>query len=367
MASFDKPFANKGHKTPISMEDLGSEGAISWEQGFTSPYSKPPEAGGKYVLREEMNQILYLITKKQIDLEKGLNTPVLYDPAIAAKGYPIGARVYAYYNPYTCNITSDLSSAGEESIKYRLIHFINLKNNNTDSPLVLENLFKTWIIDDGEDIGNIKISIINPYNQAFGAPPGYLDLGESDTNSKRKRYKIEDYPRVKDILNSNKFPYIKKDSSDPNLFYIEDLRGCFPRLYSNNHSSRDPLRAFDNIQEDAGRRLEGEVMLMEYNKFNKDIKNQNQEADAMCNISCWYVPTVPGKKSCFQNVQHSTLLTNKESESATYGRGLYTSKIETDELKHVLGNRLRLDTTEVWGNSKEFRPHNFNVKMYLKL
>lgn len=366
MASFDKPFANKGHKTPISMEDLGSEGAISWEQGFTSPYSKPPEAGGKYVLREEMNQILYLITKKQIDLEKGLNSPVLYDPGIAAKGYPIGARVYAYYNPYTCSITTDLQSTGEESIKYRLLNFINLKNNNTDSPLVLENLFKTWIIDDGEDVGNIKISIINPYNQAFGAPPGYLDLGDVDENSKRKRYKIEDYPRVKDILNSNKFPYIKKDSSDPNLFYIEDLRGCFARMYSNGNTRRDPLRAFDNIQEDAGRKLEGEVMIVDSSTFDSTIRNNNPEVDCMHNLSCWYVPTVPGKRSFMQTVMHSTVKAASISGSSTYSRGIYSTGID-DNLKPLIGNRLRFDTSEVWGNSKEFRPHNFNVKMYLKL
>lgn len=71
------PFADKGDK--INVPDTSSEGTVNMTDGFGSKYDTPIAAGGEYIYREEMNDILnkvYAAVKELQDLAITAGFPV---------------------------------------------------------------------------------------------------------------------------------------------------------------------------------------------------------------------------------------------------------------------------------------------------
>lgn len=71
MAIFDKPFANSGDREEIP-ETSQTDNSLSWDDGYTKPYSVTPNEGGKFILRTKFNQIIYLITNEIIQRFKDI-------------------------------------------------------------------------------------------------------------------------------------------------------------------------------------------------------------------------------------------------------------------------------------------------------
>lgn len=58
-------FCANGDKTPIP--PTTPDGSVSYDQGFTYAYARPPEEGGKFIDRAQFNQLMYDTTSAVID------------------------------------------------------------------------------------------------------------------------------------------------------------------------------------------------------------------------------------------------------------------------------------------------------------
>lgn len=367
MANFDKPFADKGDKTVISLDDLGIEGRISWERGFTSKYEKKPEEDGFYILRTDVNSILNLITKDIIDIRQNINLNNFDNGLLAKEGYSSGARVSIFYNPLDGTLGSSPDEFDENGkIFATRIQVISQKNNNKDSPLIRANLFKSWVVDDGRHFFELITFPIQAHQSSFAVPPGYLDFGNpKDENGDFIKYNLEDYPRVKYAIENNKTKIFKKQSGDEDKFYIDDYRGLFPRIFSNGHETIDKNREFYNVQQDGMKRMSAEIYICPYDYQGNDTITPYEERAH--NLSAWIVKSRSGAPSPFKIARESTRGANERTGSSTYSYGIDAGYSLQSEMKQYYGNKLIFDTNEVTGNCNEFRPRNFNVKMYIKV
>lgn len=60
-----KPFAEHGDK--LEIPQTASDSSVSYDQGFTYAYARPPEEGGKFIERAQFNQLMYDTTSAVID------------------------------------------------------------------------------------------------------------------------------------------------------------------------------------------------------------------------------------------------------------------------------------------------------------
>lgn len=368
MSMFDKPFADKGDKSVISLDDLGIDGRVSWERGFTSKYEKKPEQDGYYIIRQDYNSIFHMITKELLDLRSKL-VPLGFDAGkLASTGYNNGETIIVYYNPLTGVIAGDLGGFNEEERLFATrLEVISQKDANKDSPLIRANYHKSWYINDGNHFGQIVDFGVNEFESSFSPPPGYFDIGNpKDANQQFIKYNIDDYPRVKYLLgkkDKHGLALFIKDSNDDSKFYIQDIRGCFARLYANAHPTRDKGRAFDNIQNDGMKKLYSEITICSYSDYTEKAEGD----DKYHNLSCFMLKKTPGTPSLAKIERRSSTMASSRSGSSSWSHGVYGSSIDRNEIRNAFGNRLILDTSEVTGDCDEFRPHNFNVKKYIKL
>lgn len=237
---FKYAFAKEGNKIEIPKE-RDNLGNVSYQEGYTPDYSKNPEEDGKYILRENINQLFFDITNS-IRTQQ-INGANVWSAEVAANGgYPAGAIVYVCmtYNNY---------SQPESFLVNRDFYMpvCSLKDGNTDQPNQ-QNLKKTWWVLDGTPLFGTIIRLSNKGNWAV-APDSYLEIGGNNPNQK---YLYSDYPRVKrsyDVGVMSDFFIHDNDG-----FRIMDLRGRFPRLWSNG-GSIDNGRTFNNLQGDAMREI----------------------------------------------------------------------------------------------------------------
>ena len=312
-------FAEQGDKTEISV-DTDPKGNVSWQQGFPNDYSRNPEQDGKYILRDNFNYIVNLVTQGLKDLQ--INGGRLWNQQSAnlIGGYPMGARVMVHYNNFTNEITEQPLISSEGIALSSTIILVSMKENNLDSPLVAENLFKSWWIDDGVDMFGLKISTQNPTSQRAKVPSGYLDLGAADVTT--KQYAYTDYPRVKYFKDNGGMPDYFKDNGN-NTFSIEDIRGRFFRLFSNG-GTIDSGRDFKTLQGDAIRNITGKTS---GDRLGQDVRTLTQGALDM-------------------------ELGGENGAAADVG---------SNELTIVF------NASKVVSTALENRPYNFNLKIYIKV
>ena len=310
-------FADYGDKAAISV-DTDPKGNVSWQQGFTNDYSRNPEQDGKYILRDNFNYILSLVTQGLKDLQ--INGGYLWNQQSAnlIGGYPMGARVMVYYNNFTNEITDRPLISSESMSLSSTISLVSMKENNVDSPLVAENIFKSWWIDDSVNMFGLKISTQNPTSQRAKVPSGYLDLGAADVTT--RQYAYADYPRVKYFKDNGGLPDYFKDNGN-NTFSIEDIRGRFFRLFSNG-GTIDSGREFKTLQGDAIR----DFLITSHGNY--------------------------GIATSYTRGAYSVLgWSEGYSNYSIYGS--------------VSASPSKVPTTK--GDNAENRPNNFNIKLYIKV
>lgn len=310
-------FAERGDKTEISL-DTSPEGLVSWEQGYGLKYSLNPELDGEYIQRDNFNYIQYIISKGLKDLQ--INGGRLWDSQSAnlIGGFPAGARVMAYYDLTTSQITQEPIKDNEGNHLSTTIQLVSMRDNNITSPFEPANLFKSWWVDDGVGLFGLKLSTQNISANYHKIPSGYLDLGDSQVDS--KKYNYNDYPRVKHFKEAQALPSYFTDNGD-NTFSLVDLRGRFPRLFSNG-GSIDSGRDFATLQGDAIRNIVGNI-----------------------NTRAYY----------FDNDNVGGVFTKE-----TYGEmGAYW-----DSLNAVI---YKLNASNSVPTATETRGYNFNIKLYIKL
>ena len=308
---FKYAFAQSGDKTTIPQAQ-DPQGRVSYQQGFGGAYSKDPAADGYPILRDNVNQLMFDITNAIRQLQ--INGGNLWSAEIAANGgYPAGAVVLVKMQ---MNGVVDSGGSFTQNLSYYQ-PVVSMKDANTDEPTTL-NLLKSWWALDGNPLFGVITRLSNAGLTAQ-TPSGYLEIGGANPSTK---YNFSDYPRIQRALTSGYGSEYFINNGD-NTFSIVDLRGRFPRLWSNG-GSIDSGRAFNALQGDAIRELRG--------TFTGSWQNWNFSLEgAFVNKKRFYGNNIP-----------------------TYdvGRGNSSFSLYFS------------DTLPV---SNEIRPHNFNMRMFIKV
>ena len=308
---FKYAFAQSGDKTTIP-QDQDPQGRVSYQQGFGGAYSKDPAADGYPILRDNFNQLMFDTTNAIRQLQ--INGGNLWSAEIATNGgYPAGAVVLVKMQ---MNGVVDSGGSFTQNLNYYQ-PVVSMKDANTDEPTTL-NLLKSWWALDGNPLFGVITRLSNAGLTAQ-TPSGYLEIGGANPSTK---YNFRDYPRIQRALTSGYGSEYFRNNGD-NTFSIVDLRGRFPRLWSNG-GSIDSGRAFNALQGDAIRELRG--------TFTGSWQNWNFLLEgAFVNKKRFYGNTSP-----------------------TYdvGRGNSSFSLYFS------------DTLPV---SNEIRPHNFNMRMFIKV
>lgn len=235
---FKYAFAQSGDKTTIP-QDQDPQGRVSYQQGFGGAYSKDPAADGYYILRDNFNQLMFDTTNAIRQLQ--INGGNLWSAEIAANGgYPAGAVVLVKMQ---MNGVVDSGGSFTQNLNYYQ-PVVSMKDANTDEPTTL-NLFKSWWALDGNPLFGVITRLSNAGLTAQ-TPSGYLEIGGANPSTK---YNFSDYPRIQRALTSGYGSEYFTNNGD-NTFSIVDLRGRFPRLWSNG-GSIDSGRTFNALQNDA--------------------------------------------------------------------------------------------------------------------
>ena len=308
---FKYAFAQSGDKTTIP-QDQDPQGRVSYQQGFGGAYSKDPAADGYPILRDNFNQLMFDTTNAIRQLQ--INGGNLWSAEIATNGgYPAGAVVLVKMQ---MNGVVDSGGSFMQNLSYYQ-PVVSMKDANTDEPTTL-NLLKSWWALDGNPLFGVITRLSNAGLTAQ-TPSGYLEIGGANPSTK---YNFSDYPRIQRALTSGYGSEYFRNNGD-NTFSIVDLRGRFPRLWSNG-GSIDSGRAFNALQGDAIRELQG--------TFTGSWQNWNFLLEgAFVNKKGFYGNNIP-----------------------TYdvGRGNSSFSLYFS------------DTLPV---SNEIRPHNFNMRMFIKV
>lgn len=359
-------------------------------------YAMDPIQGGQFMELAQFNGILRSLTaelKKQL-IYSGL-LPYNSKEQQDSGGYPLDAVVSILYDEltgtlYTPETLSTLQpiegiTESERRAFSKRILVRSLKTQNTDSPLVSTNLFKTWEVMDGASFGEVKTYIVNVKGATFPTPPGYLDLAPV----LKPEYSFDDYPRVKMALQAagGECGHFKRKGDDK--FTITYAGGLFPRTFGSNSTRdgsnygvgmpTDPGRSFGEIQQDAMGIIRGLVMLCDYTNYGSSSYGQNEQR--LIPLKCW-VPynELPsnlvsrpeyaflkdiGTTNCFKPI---TIQTNYSNSSTSYQNiGIYPGTISNETIRGSTYNALMIDTSDHPKSAHEVRPKNYCVKMYVKV
>ena len=307
---FKYAFAQSGDKTTIP-QDQDPQGRVSYQQGFGGAYSKDPAADGYYILRDNFNQLMFDTTNAIRQLQ--INGGNLWSAEIAANGgYPAGAVVLVKMQ---MNGVVDSGGSFIQNLNYYQ-PVVSMKDANTDEPTTL-NLLKSWWALDGNPLFGVITRLSNAGLTAQ-TPSGYLEIGGANPSTK---YNFSDYPRIQRALTSGYGSEYFTNNGD-NTFSIVDLRGRFPRLWSNG-GSIDSGRTFNTLQGDAIRDFN---ITKDGNRINVIYLTQNS----------WMVAGGAALSL---------------ADTHTYG-------------KPSLSNT-GVPTTS--GANAENRPYNFNIRMFIKV
>ena len=235
---FKYAFAQSGDKTTIP-QDQDPQGRVSYQQGFGGAYSKDPASDGYYILRDNFNQLMFDTTNAIRQLQ--INGGSIWSAEIATNGgYPAGAVVLVKMQ---MNGVVDSGGSFTQNLNYYQ-PVVSMKDANTDEPTTT-NLFKSWWVLDGNPLFGVITRLSNAGLTAQ-TPSGYLEIGGANPSTK---YNFSDYPRIKRALDAGYLCEYFTNNGD-NTFSIVDLRGRFPRLWSNG-GNIDSGRAFNTLQGDA--------------------------------------------------------------------------------------------------------------------
>ena len=315
---FKYAFAQSGDKTEIPQEQ-DPQGRVSYQIGFGGAYSKDPAADGYYILRDNFNQLMFDTTNAVRQLQ--INGGNLWSAEISANGgYPAGAVVLV-----KMQINGAVDSGGDftQNLNYYQ-PVVSMQDANTDEPTAT-NLFKSWWVLDGNPLFGVITRLSNAGLTAT-APSGYLEIGGVSPDTK---YNFSDYPRIQRALTSGYgSEYFTNNSDD--TFSIVDLRGRFPRLWSNG-GTIDSARTFESLQNDAIRNATGSLRAY-YIAYTTNM------------YPSWYADGVFTASGSDRN-----------------GTSAYT------EGQARGGSTANFNLNNQIPTANEVRPYNFNMRMFIKV
>lgn len=315
---FKYAFAQSGDKTTIPQEQ-DPQGRVSYQIGFGGAYSKDPAADGYYILRDNFNQLMFDTTNAVRQLQ--INGGNLWSAEISANGgYPAGAVVLVNMQ---INGAVDSGDNFTQNLNYYQ-PVVSMQDANTDEPTAT-NLFKSWWVLDGNPLFGVITRLSNAGLTAT-APSGYLEIGGALPDTK---YNFSDYPRIQRALTSGYGSEYFTNNGD-NTFSIVDLRGRFPRLWSNG-STIDSGRTFGSLQNDAIRNINGNI-------FGGGI-----------NISFSYNSFLKSAGGAF------SVSSPDGNAHAGNTAGRYSFM------------RANFNASNVVSTADENRPYNFNMRMFIKV
>lgn len=182
------PFANSGDRKPIS-QSQSADGSVSWEKGFTSLYALAPQDGGKFIDRQEFNQIVYEISEATIENSQAIAELIDDENISTAKTWSsnkINADIQNIETQITtqgsklltANVTKSVGASGadfatlKEALEWCLQYSPNQKytitlNCNADMPVPgdLSSLN-----------GNLEFVTIDANNNTYSSAAVFLNL-----------------------------------------------------------------------------------------------------------------------------------------------------------------------------------------------
>lgn len=109
-----RPFANTGDKEDFD-ENTAPDGSMSLEKGFTTLFELKPEEGGLFILRRKFNQLMYLMSKANVEFNTQSFPSWIAD---AGSGTPYAYNTYAIVRYTDGN------------------NYVSLVDNNTEEPTI---------------------------------------------------------------------------------------------------------------------------------------------------------------------------------------------------------------------------------------
>lgn len=349
-------------------------------------YAMDPISGGKFLEVGEFNGLIKALSNRVPNsfwYTAGLPYNEKY--SLDTGGYPIDVLISVLYCPVTgklwvpredteIEVPDGLVLREYRALQQRLT-LRSLVSNNTDSPLIRENLFKTWEIVDGRQFGEIMKTAVMP---AY-TPPGYIDL----SLEWGAKFKFKDYPRVGLYFKSTKNPCSHFKQLNDDEFTITNFGGLFERVYSKatteDQPNPDPGRVFDEVQQDGMGIITGAVNMMAYSDTGSSSYG---DAYNRC-VSVRAFSPLPELPSQYQNKKEYAHLKNLKAQNAfkvmdiptNYSlssddkrtRGIYSSGISDDLIKSSTGHTLVLDTSDHPKSAHETRPKNYCVRAFIKV
>lgn len=321
-------------------DDNPTDDSVSLSNGFGIKYEMNPEADGLFIKRRQFNGLLNLVTGSVRDYQ--INGTRLWSSEIAqAQGYPAGARVSVFLDMGTNKLTlapSKFTFKNKDFYMANTIQLVSLVDENKDDPTIDNNTFKTWWIDDGNDLFHTKITLVSAKNGYYPVPLGYIDIG---SNTPDIKYKYDDYPRVKYMKSKNALPDCLTDNTD-DTFSVVDFRGRFFRVWSNGSASIDTQRAFGDLQQDAIRDF---WIYRGYDGLEAPKGNNNWDMS-------------------YRNYQDY----GGGGDGGGAGRDMISNFIPKVSLSPAnVPTSGTINKNQITNDDGENRPYNFNIRMYLKV
>lgn len=316
---FKYAFAQSGDKTPIPQEQ-DPKGKISYQIGFGPIYSKDPAADGDYILRDNFNQLMFDTTNAIRQMQ--INGANLWRAEVANNGgYPAGAVVLVKMQ---MNGVIDSGTSFVQHLNYYQ-PFVSMIEANRDEPTAA-NAYKSWWALDGNPLFGVITRLSNA-GLTSQTPSGYLEIGGATPNAK---YNFSNYPRVQRALTGGYGSEYFTNNGD-NTFSIVDLRGRFPRLWSNG-GNIDSGRTFNTLQGDAIRNMTGSTFFV-------GESTQQVPAIGVANANGIMYGSVFG--------------------SQVRGLGFGSQRL--------INTTLNINVSRQVPTATENRPYNFNFRMFIKV
>lgn len=137
-----KPFAEHGDK--LEIPQTASDSSVSYDQGFTYAYARPPEEGGKFIDRAQFNQLMYDTTSQVLANKTAIATKANSSEVVKLTG----AQKIAGVKTFTNDIVSPNITAMQNNL--------NTIFSSTSSPVKAQTTTKTITVGTSGDFANLS-------------------------------------------------------------------------------------------------------------------------------------------------------------------------------------------------------------------
>ncbi len=162
------PFAETGNREDFPINATADQ-SLSLEKGYPIPYQLKPEEGGKFILRPQFNQAMYLVSKEVVDW-RTQTFPNWSAELSAGLKYKKNSIVkYSDGNVYVSKIDNNTSlPTSVDWVKFEDFATININSlPNKPTPVSTDNIAiqETSGLFKKLSFGNLLLSIINRFGE----------------------------------------------------------------------------------------------------------------------------------------------------------------------------------------------------------